>query len=189
MSSPDAAPPEDRWRTLAHPLRSRLLAHLRLHGAASGAELARELGTNTGATSYHLRVLEGAGLVEDTGLGDGRSRMWAASEGDDDGSPTTTRVATEDDDPETAAWLAHDYVDLCAQRNHAWIDGADAWPPGLIDECGLKDDLVIVTTDQLAALRSEIDDVVARYQRAGGGTPGALRVAVWSSLLPVDRPR
>ena len=99
------------------------------------------------------------------------------------------RQATEDDDPETAAWLAHDYVDLCAQRNHAWIDGADAWPPGLIDECGLKDDLVIVTTDQLAALRSEIDDVVARYQRAGGGTPGALRVAVWSSLLPVDRPR
>ena len=47
-------------------------------------------------------------------------------------------MATEDDDPETAAWLAHDYVDLCAQRNHAWIDGADAWPPGLIDECGLK---------------------------------------------------
>ena len=189
VSSPDAAPPEDRWRTLAHPLRSRLLAHLRLHGAASGAELARELGTNTGATSYHLRVLEDAGLVEDTGLGDGRSRMWAASETDDDGSPTTTRVATEDDDPETAAWLAHDYVDLCAQRNHAWIDGADAWPAGLIDECGLKDDLVIVTTDQLAALRSEIDAVVARYRRAGGGTPGALRVAVWSSLLPVDRPR
>ena len=84
MSSPDAAPPEDRWRTLAHPLRSRLLAHLRLHGAASGAELARELGTNTGATSYHLRVLEDAGLVEDTGLGNAKTRVWAIAEDDDE---------------------------------------------------------------------------------------------------------
>ena len=51
-------------RVLAHPLRSRLLSALRLHGPATATELADRLDTNTGATSYHLRKLESVGLVE-----------------------------------------------------------------------------------------------------------------------------
>ena len=60
-SSTDPAPAA--WRLLAHPLRSRILAHLRLHGGATAADLARALSSNTGATSYHTRVLAEAGLV------------------------------------------------------------------------------------------------------------------------------
>ena len=37
-------------RTLAHPLRSRLLTQLRLHGPATATSLAGTLGTNSGAT-------------------------------------------------------------------------------------------------------------------------------------------
>ncbi|MFT4284363.1 MAG: helix-turn-helix domain-containing protein, partial [Protaetiibacter sp.] len=48
-------------RVLAHPLRSRILGRLRLHGPATATELATELQTNTGATSYHLRALESVG--------------------------------------------------------------------------------------------------------------------------------
>jgi DNA-binding transcriptional ArsR family regulator len=69
-------------KILAHPLRSRLLTALRLHGPATATELATTLATNTGATSYHLRKLASVGLVEET---DGerksparafRSRSW-----------------------------------------------------------------------------------------------------------------
>ena len=60
-------------RSLAQDLGERLGcgAHLRLHGGSTSTELARALATNTGATSYHTRVLADAGLVVDTGLGDG----------------------------------------------------------------------------------------------------------------------
>ncbi|WP_192900738.1 ArsR/SmtB family transcription factor [Microbacterium sp. RG1] len=43
-------------RALAHPLRSRILSRLRTHGPATATELASALGTNSGATSYHLRA-------------------------------------------------------------------------------------------------------------------------------------
>ena len=65
---------------LAHPLRSRLLAQLRLHGPATATDLADVLDTNTGATSYHLRKLESVGLVTDTGTGEGKRRVWEAVE-------------------------------------------------------------------------------------------------------------
>src|SRR5918997_1899165 len=66
-------------RDLAHPLRSRLLSALRLHGPATATDLADRLDTNTGATSYHPRKLESVGLVEDTGEGEGKRRQWRAA--------------------------------------------------------------------------------------------------------------
>lgn len=66
-------------KALAHPRRQRILQHLGLHGPATSAGLARELGLNTGATSYHLRELEKHGLVEDVPeLARGRERWWRA---------------------------------------------------------------------------------------------------------------
>ncbi|HWH01466.1 MAG TPA: helix-turn-helix domain-containing protein, partial [Pilimelia sp.] len=67
-------------RVLAHPLRSRLLGSLRVHGPQTATALAARLRTNTGAASYHLRQLAGAGLVaEETGRGRGRERWWRAA--------------------------------------------------------------------------------------------------------------
>jgi len=66
-------------KVLAHPLRSRLLGALRRGGPATATELARALGTNTGATSYHLRRLEAVALVADTGDGEGKRRLWRAA--------------------------------------------------------------------------------------------------------------
>lgn len=189
----------DGWRLLSHPLRSRILAHLRLHGAATSADLARALGSNTGVTSYHLRVLGEAGIVEDTGLGNAKTRLWAAAEVDDDPHAVVTRYAdagppsdAEDDDGDDtddladALWLAHDHVDLLAGRAHTWVDGAGDWPPVWQDECGVRDDAVLVSEEQLAALRAELDAVLARYRRIGAGTPGARRVGAWTALLPLD---
>ena len=66
---------------LAHPLRSRLLAALRRSGPATRDRPGRALGTNSGATSYHLRKLESVGLVADTGEGEGKRAAVAARHG------------------------------------------------------------------------------------------------------------
>ena len=53
----------DRLRATAHPLRLRLLSLL-TGDAFSAAQAARELGETQANVSYHLRVLERAGLLE-----------------------------------------------------------------------------------------------------------------------------
>ncbi|WP_459000853.1 ArsR/SmtB family transcription factor [Streptomyces sp. SD15] len=74
-------------KALAQPRRQRVLQHLTVHGPATSATLARALGLNTGATSYHLRELARYGLVEELaeqakGSGHGRERWWRAVPGD-----------------------------------------------------------------------------------------------------------
>lgn len=64
---------------LAHPRRQRVFEYLALHGPVTSAGLARDLGLNTGATSYHLRELAKHGFVEEVpGKGCGRERWWQA---------------------------------------------------------------------------------------------------------------
>ncbi|MDN5857227.1 MAG: helix-turn-helix domain-containing protein [Pseudonocardia sp.] len=64
-------------RALRHPLRKRLLRALHRNGPATATALAKALGENTGATSYHLRRLAEHGFVEDDPeRGRGRERWW-----------------------------------------------------------------------------------------------------------------
>lgn len=66
-----------RWKALAHPLRQEMLRHLDQHGPATSTTLAGALGESTGTTSYHLRVLADAGVIEEVpGQGNGRERWW-----------------------------------------------------------------------------------------------------------------
>ena len=64
-------------KVLAHPLRSRLLGSLRIGGPATATDLAAALGTNSGATSYHLRKLEAVGLVSRHRRGRGQAPALA----------------------------------------------------------------------------------------------------------------
>lgn len=179
--------PMDRpaMRVLAHPLRSRLLAELRLHGRATATSLAASLGTNTGATSYHLRKLAEVGLVVDTGEGTGRRRLWAANPG---GSPRP-EPADDGDDDAALDWLARDYVQHFAEKAQDWLDTREDWPGDWQEQVGLEDHLVLVTPAQLAALRGELHDLLERYRRVGAGSPQAKRVSVYTCPLPVDPPR
>lgn len=170
-------------RTLAHPLRSRLLAELRSLGPATATDLAESLRTNTGATSYHLRRLAAVGLVVDTGAGRGRRRLWAANtEGRE------VRADEAEDDAAAAEWLARDYVQHFAGKAQDWIGRAGQWSPTWQDATGLEDRLVLVTDDQLATLRAEVDHLLARYRRLGAGNPQAKRVTFYTCAFPVDPP-
>lgn len=190
-SSPDRsvpdrhAPDRSALRTLAHPLRSRILAELRVHGQATGTELAEALATHTGATSYHLRKLEEVGLVEDTGAGTGRRRVWRAVA---ETEPLTTSDEPLDEDDALAAdWLALDYLAHFGDRARGWLTEQRAWDPVWQAACGLEDHTVQVTGEQLTALRAELVEVLERYRRVGQGNPQAKRVVVYTCPLPVDR--
>ena len=173
-------------RTLAHPLRSRILAELRVHGEATATQLADALGTHTGATSYHLRRLAEVGLVEDTGTGTGRRRVWSAV---DDGAPSVIEDEPLDEDEAQAAnWLALDYLAHFGDRAQAWLGERESWDPVWRELCGLEDHTVQVSAEQLTALRAELLEVLERYRRVGQGNPQAKRVVVYTCALPVDRP-
>ncbi len=75
------------YKAMAHPDRLRMLGILRFDGPATATGLAKRLGLNSGATSYHLRQLAEHGLIEEAkGLGNRRDRWWQAR-----------RIAAEED--------------------------------------------------------------------------------------------
>jgi DNA-binding transcriptional ArsR family regulator len=66
-----------RWKALSHPLRQEILRHLGEHEAATATTIAQALGENTGTTSYHLRILADAGVIEEVAeRAHGRERWW-----------------------------------------------------------------------------------------------------------------
>lgn len=178
-------------RVLAHPLRSRIVAHLRVHGQGSASDLARALGTNSGATSYHLRRLAEVGLVVEGDATRGRTRWWqAAADPGADVSPdhdVSSQEDTDDDERSVAQWLALDYIDHFGSRARDWVQRRDEWPATWA-VAGLEDHLVQVSAEQLTALRAEMVEVLQRYRRVGQGNPQAKRVVVYTCALPLDSP-
>ncbi|GAA1171442.1 hypothetical protein GCM10009584_10540 [Ornithinimicrobium humiphilum] len=194
MSGPDlpetgGAVERGALRALAHPLRSRLLAELRVHGQATASDLARALGTHTGATSYHLRRLAEVGLVEDAGSGTGRRRVWRAA-------PVPEAAVAlgwagdeplDEDDAQAVDWLAQDYLAHFGDRAQAWLATRGEWEATWQQVCGLEDHTVQVTAEQATAMRAELLEVLERYRRVGQGNPQAKRVVVYTCALPVER--
>lgn len=171
-------------RVLAHPLRSRLLTELRRNGPATATELAGRLDTNTGATSYHLRKLETVGLVADTGTGSGKRRVWQAASRGHEWTPSD--FAGDEDAEASLAWLTRHYQATLAEHVDRWAETERRWPKQWRDALGWGDDGVTVTPAQARALWDEIEATIARYRKAGAGDPDAIRVQVWTHLLPVD---
>jgi len=174
-------------KALAHPLRSRLLSTLRRGGPATATDLATALGTNTGATSYHLRRLESVGLVTDTGDGEGKRRLWRASTDSHEYEPSDF---AGDEDAETALnWLVRDYIRHLGEQFERWLDVEPTWPAEWRDAAGMGDSYVVATAEQVAAMRAEIWEVLERYRRVGAGNPDARRLAVYSIAFPLDLDR
>ena len=173
--------PETVFAALAHPLRSRLVTALRHGGPATATALARTLGTNSGATSYHLRRLEEVGAVAEVGGGSGRERVWATVE-----LPTPQEVGDSVDSAAALQWLERDYVQHAAEQTDRWLDASPRWPAAWRREAGTRDAMVLVTAEQLGALRAELAEVLARYRRTGQGNPNAKRVVVYTTAVPLE---
>jgi DNA-binding transcriptional ArsR family regulator len=101
----------DQMRAVVHPIRMRILDALREEGPSTATRLAALLGESSGATSYHLRVLADAGVIEeDEERGTARERWWRRK--------TPFYIATDADDPEERA------VEMSARLLHLERDEA-----------------------------------------------------------------
>ena len=174
-------------KVLAHPMRSRLVGALRSAGPSTATALAALLGTNSGATSYHLRKLAEVGLVEDTGDGEGKRRVWRAASSYTQWQPSDF---DGDEDSESALnWLSRDYLRYLGERGERWLDAEPGWPAEWRDALGINDDSVLATAGQVSEMYAEIDAIVKRYRRVGQGNPAARRVSVWTVMYPIDLDR
>lgn len=170
-------------RVLAHPLRSRLLTALRMRGPATATALARELDTNTGATSYHLRKLASVGLVEETEDGRGRERWWRASTASHE---WRERDVAGDPDAEAASdWLRRHYFHAFAERYERWLDAAAEESVDWRDAAESGDAEIRVSPARLREFEAELLGLIDRYQRAPVHDAAARRVAVYFHTFPV----
>jgi DNA-binding transcriptional ArsR family regulator len=155
-------------RVLAHPLRSRLLSALRLDGPATATGLAAAIGSNTGATSYHLRQLAAAGLVvEEAEQGHGRERWWRAAH--DQHGWDSRDFADDPDDRAAATWLTEYQVRVFAEMIAEWVRDHYAHPPAWRDAAEVSDFGLTLPPDRLRALNDELRAVVDRYRAESTG--------------------
>lgn len=171
---------------LAHPLRVRLLGALRESGPATASMLAARLGESSGATSYHLRQLEGFGFIkEDSGRGSGRERWWRAAH-----RATHFDESTLTRNPETAL-LGAEYLraiaGACSSRMLQWIEALPSAPEDWACAGTLSDWALRLTPEQACTLAADLEAVIRRFPRFDPEEPeveGAAFVAVQLQLLP-----
>lgn len=172
-----------KLRALAHPLRSRLLSALRLDGPATSAGLAARLGSNTGATSYHLRQLAEVGLIIDVPeRGIGRERWWAAAH-----EVTSWSEADFDEDPDdraAAEWLMGHHTRLTRRWVEDWLESRQSWSPDWRRAASLGDMRLQLTSAQTRALEAELYAVIERYRAAGAADGDVADVMVLIDLFP-----
>ena len=171
-------------KVLAHPLRSRLLSALRSGGPATATALAARLGTNTGATSYHLRKLEAVGIVEETGEGHGRERWWRAAT---EMHTFTQRDVVYDQDGQAAAdWLRRYYLRSFVDRYQAWLDALGSWPLEWREAGDASDYQLRLSAARLLELEAEMSTLLERFRDPDPDDPAARSVEVHLHAFPLD---
>ncbi|ADB34904.1 putative transcriptional regulator [Kribbella flavida DSM 17836] len=148
-------------RALAHPMRNRIVGLLRIHGPQTATTLAGRLGVNSGATSYHLRQLAEAGLVEeDESRGNARDRWWKACHQGTDFDPATL-LQTE---PELTLGFLHGIGQTYAENMFRAIDSWQTLDPEWREATMLSDYGFHLRPDQLRALTDEVLAVFEKYR-------------------------
>jgi DNA-binding transcriptional ArsR family regulator len=171
-------------RAMAHPARLALLEHLRNSGPATATECAGVVDLSPSATSYHLRALARAGLVEAApGRGDGRERLWRISAGRYEVSGIAD-LAPEGREALRAlleSLLAWDDV-----RVRRYLSRLDAEPGEWQDAAFFMDSTLQVTAGELTALSQAVEALIAPYRkdRRGDLPPGTRPVSVTVRALP-----
>ena len=170
-------------RTLAHPLRIKILGSLRHEGPATSAILARRLSTDTGQTSFHLRMLNKGGLVEELpGKGKGRERWWQAVS-----ASTIWRLPSEYSTPEVATAMS-DFERAAnvvwSQLHDEYLSERAQWSPAWTDAAGSADLWVRLDPERLIRLKEELYATIRRYDLGDEVAPDASDVVILLHAFP-----
>jgi DNA-binding transcriptional ArsR family regulator len=178
---------------LAHPLRVRILDALSTYGPHTSSSLAERFGESSGSMSYHLRQLEKHGFVrEDTSRGSARERWWERVPGgigfDSVYPPQSAERAASDlvqrEWQVTREALLHDFLAHGADRlEPRWYEAT------MLDTVNLR-----LTSDQLAAMVKEMQEVSARYislyrgQQVVGSRPVQIQLNAFPVMDAAETP-
>jgi DNA-binding transcriptional ArsR family regulator len=148
-------------RVLAHPMRLTLLNHLRQHGPATGRQLAKVYGIDSGAASYHLRRLAAGGLIEeDQDRGTGRDRWWRALHRTSFHDPATADPADREASRAYGQAVVLAYGDrLRTLAGQIPLLAEDWYGAAIFSDYTLK-----LTPTALNSLKSELVAVINRYR-------------------------
>ncbi|HET6876728.1 MAG TPA: helix-turn-helix domain-containing protein [Jatrophihabitans sp.] len=173
--------------TLSHPLRLRMLGRLRIHGPATATQLARELGESSGATSYHLRQLQAAGLVEeDPERGTRRERWWRSVH-----RRSWVHVGGDDESRAVGGAYLRAIARAYSERILRYADSIETaeedYGKEWADASTISDWKLELTAEQATELEGEIREVIERFDRSSRGV-GARTVVAQFQLLPLRYP-
>lgn len=182
-------PDVTQLRALTHPVRMRILGLLRTLGPATASQVARRLGLNSGATSYHLRQLAEHGFVEEASdLGNNRDRWWRAS-------AMTTSARDDDVTTDEGRDATDAFHQLAVTQLASRMQGAAVRRGGESEEwravTSISDLQVPVTAEQAAQILTRFEDLMWEVLAEHPPTPGELaddqrRYAVVISSFPAD---
>ena len=180
ISEPEA------MRALAHPVRLAILSRLQRYGPSTATRLSPEVGATPSVASWHLRHLQGFGLVRDAAVGeDARERWWeAAGRG--------FRFAAPDDPHDLEGQAAYRalteqmflYADHLPRQ---WLAQVEPdLPPRWRRLSGLSNTRVVVNARELAELEQAIESALAPYvRRKPGDAPrGSRSVRLMRYVMP-----
>jgi len=175
-----------QMRALAHPLRLRLLGHLRTDGPATATALAERLEVSPALASYHLRQLASHGFIEEAPelAEDGKQRWWRAAH-----ERTSWSTVEFLDTPERVAAeqaLGREIANAHASRAAEWVADAPSWPVAWVDASDMSDWVLQLTADELKEMHDEIEATI-EWWAARPPREGAEMVQAIVHLLPRRR--
>jgi DNA-binding transcriptional ArsR family regulator len=157
-------------RALAHPARLTILEELALGRAGTATEFATVCGLTPSATSYHLRALAKAGLVQEApGRGDGRERVWqlVSAGGIEVGSgPDGDADAMRAEQELVSVWLARSEARIRSWVAR-WQDESQEW----YDATAMSEIIISATAGELAELNKKIYALIQPYTRSSRPEP------------------
>ena len=167
---------------MVHPIRWRLIELLR-EGPSTASRLGRELGESSGSTSYHLRVLARAGLVEDDPEHEGgRERWWRRK----DEYVTISFPDTEDHEGlAIEAQLRAGVIEIDDEALRRFLAGVPELEPDWRAASYVAGWSLYLTAEQVEELTAGIRDVVRKTIRTHPErSPASKRVLVTYRALP-----
>jgi len=177
-------------KSLAHPLRVRIYDELSSYGPMTASGLAERLGESSGATSYHLRQLERAGLVrEDESRGKGRERWWERRPGSI-AIPDARELPPGSSERLAVRFLEEEWYRTREQNVREFMaEGDTVFGPEWLDVATSDTINLRLTPDQLHGLVTDIDLVLAKYIEAykKTPTPGSRPVQIHVNAFPLVR--
>ena len=172
-------------KALAHPLRVRLLASLRGDGPATATELAKRLDTESGSTSYHLRVLAEHGFVADAKVKTPRhprERRWAAVDQFTEWS--NTAFATTPAGREASGLMRRRQVEILMEDVSRFEESLSTLDPAWIEAAGIGDLVVSLTPESVTQLWDRFYEHLDQLVAHDAATPTATRVSVVVAAFP-----